>query len=189
MGKRIKQFAPGCATRSRLMWSWDPGPEAELLSIPLVHPALPGLCKACQAHEQIVLSDLLISLVAGMTAMQCTNAGDYHRDSRQNKERGTRRKQGIHLWASTQHRKGKGGCLILKIAMWALFLLLLGCITSWGAQGGSSTSPGAQQHGGKRRCSARIRVTAHTKPFARWALITFLRIPLAFVKLIEELVN
>lgn len=97
MGKRIKQFAPGCATRSRLMWSWDPGPEAELLSIPLVHPVLPGLCKACQAHEQIVLSDLLISLVAGMTAMQCTNAGDYHRDSRQNKERGTRRKQGIHL--------------------------------------------------------------------------------------------
>lgn len=120
MGKRIKQFAPGCATRSRLMRSWDPGPEAELLSIPLVHPALPGLCKACQAHEQIVLS-LLISLVAGMTAMQCTNAGDYHRDSRQNKERGTRRKQGIHLWASTQHRKGKGGCLILKIAMWAIF--------------------------------------------------------------------
>lgn len=120
MGKRIKQLAPGCAARSRLMWSWDPGPKAVPLSISLVHPALPGLCRACQAQAQIVLSDLLISLVAGMTAMQRTNAGDYHRDSRQNKERGTRRKQGIRLRASTKRRKAKGGCLILKIATWAL---------------------------------------------------------------------
>lgn len=93
------------------------------------------------SQKKLWYADSLIWLVAGIKTMQCTNAGLYQGADKtrgvEEQAAGKGLAKGRHP-PQGKHRKAEGGCFVLKIATYALFLLVLSWMMSWGAVGAVS---------------------------------------------------